>query len=297
MNLNDFQYIVTIAELKSFNAAAKALFMTQPSLSQRVKYIEGSYGIRIFDRNMSGVALTADGECFVEYAKKILSNNADLKSKLLYLQNSSVTSLRFGFSWVFDTPFFYNLFFRFCNEHPQIYFELMEQSSTDLQESLLSHKIDVALCYLPIKSDDLSYEIIYNDSFVLFPATNSRIAQTIQHRRLSPGAFIEPALLNDEPFSICSPGKLLNRYLNDIMETEHVSPDIHHTIRGVHFLYALAQNGIASTILYKSFFLSDLVKEPYYYLNSSVNNNLSLALVWRKDSHYRHLAKEFIHLI
>lgn len=297
MNLNDFQYIVTIAELKSFNAASKALFVTQPSLSQRVKYIENSYGIRIFERNMSGVALTADGECFVKHAQRILSNDADLKTELEYLRESARMTLRFGFSWVFDTPFFYNLFFRFCNEHPQIYFELMEQSSEDLQESLLSNKIDIALCYLPIHSKELSYQIIYNDSYVLMPASDSSLTAKIQQRNLSPGSFLEPALLNGETFSICSSGKRLHQYLTDVIEQEHISPNIRHMIRGVSLLYTLALNGLSSTILYKSYFLSDSVTAPYYYLDTSVNSNLSLALVWRRNSHYRHLAKEFIQLI
>ncbi len=64
MNINDFKYITTIAELGSYNAAAKALYMTQPSLTQRIKYIEQEYGITIFNRNHQGTTLTSEGKIF-----------------------------------------------------------------------------------------------------------------------------------------------------------------------------------------------------------------------------------------
>lgn len=61
MSIEDYRYIVTIANVGSFTNAAKKLFIARPSLSQRVKHIENIYGTEFFIRDSKGISLTAAG--------------------------------------------------------------------------------------------------------------------------------------------------------------------------------------------------------------------------------------------
>ena len=51
MNLKQAQYVKTIAECGSITAAAKKLFVSQPSLSQMLRQLEQETGLPIFDRS------------------------------------------------------------------------------------------------------------------------------------------------------------------------------------------------------------------------------------------------------
>lgn len=73
MNLAQMKYAVEIEKTRSISKAAENLFMAQPNLSRAVKELEEDLGIIIFNRNSKGISVTPDGEEFLSYAKKIIS--------------------------------------------------------------------------------------------------------------------------------------------------------------------------------------------------------------------------------
>lgn len=72
MNLLHLKYAVEVASTGSINKAANNLYVNQPNLSRAVKELEDSLGITIFERTTRGIKVTADGEEFLGYAKRIL---------------------------------------------------------------------------------------------------------------------------------------------------------------------------------------------------------------------------------
>lgn len=64
-----------IAKTGSLNKAAENLYMGQPNLSRAIKELESSLGITIFDRSAKGMVATAEGEEFLQYARKILATD------------------------------------------------------------------------------------------------------------------------------------------------------------------------------------------------------------------------------
>ncbi len=74
MNLLYLQYAVEIAKTGSINKAAENLYMGQPNLSRAIKELEASLGITIFARSSKGMVPTPQGEEFLHYAKKVLSD-------------------------------------------------------------------------------------------------------------------------------------------------------------------------------------------------------------------------------
>lgn len=83
MNLLHLKYAVMVEKTRSINKAAELLFMGQPNLSRAIKELEASLGIRIFKRTSKGIQLTAQGEEFMQYARRIVSQVEEVES--LYL--------------------------------------------------------------------------------------------------------------------------------------------------------------------------------------------------------------------
>lgn len=84
MTLQNLKYVITIAEHQSFSAAAKALFISQSTLSSAVKELEGEMGIRLFFRSNRGVSLTGDGEDFIRHAREIVEQAGHLEHRYEY---------------------------------------------------------------------------------------------------------------------------------------------------------------------------------------------------------------------
>lgn len=73
MNIVHLKYAVEIAKTQSISKAAENLYMGQPNLSRAIKELEESLGITIFNRTSKGISITPDGEEFLRYAKRIIS--------------------------------------------------------------------------------------------------------------------------------------------------------------------------------------------------------------------------------
>lgn len=90
MTLQQLHQVITIAESKSMNEAARKLFVSQPNLSSVVRELEEEAGITIFIRSNRGIVMTPEGEEFIGYAKQVVQQyhllekrymNSEMKKK------------------------------------------------------------------------------------------------------------------------------------------------------------------------------------------------------------------------
>ena len=61
MNIQQFNYILTLVKFKHFEAAADACFVAQSTLSTMINKFEDEIGIKIFNRKTKPVSVTAEG--------------------------------------------------------------------------------------------------------------------------------------------------------------------------------------------------------------------------------------------
>ena len=81
MTLQQIRYVIAVEQQGSFNEAAKALFVSQPSISAMVKDLETELGITIFQRSRQGVLLTTDGKEFLKYAYQMLDCESMIQNR------------------------------------------------------------------------------------------------------------------------------------------------------------------------------------------------------------------------
>ena len=71
------------AELSSFTGTAKALGLTQASVSQRVQTLERTLGRALFKRRGGRVMLTAAGQKLHDYARRILDLHGEARREVV----------------------------------------------------------------------------------------------------------------------------------------------------------------------------------------------------------------------
>ena len=72
MELRHIRYFKAVAEEKNFTRAAEKLAIAQPPLSRQIQDLEEELGTELFVRSPHKVALTEEGELFLQYATQIL---------------------------------------------------------------------------------------------------------------------------------------------------------------------------------------------------------------------------------
>ncbi len=144
MTLQQLRYVVTIADCGSMNEAAKQLFLSQPSLSETVKELEGEVGIDIFLRSNRGIVITPEGEEFLGYARQVIEQYELLNSK--YIQKNKKE--KFGVStqhYSFAVKAFVETVRKMGMEHYE--FAIHETTTFDVIENVRNFKSEIGVLY------------------------------------------------------------------------------------------------------------------------------------------------------
>lgn len=78
--LRQMQYLIAIADTGKFGDAARAVNVSQPSLSAQIAEMEAGLGVALVERSRRGAMLTPAGEELVRRARIILREVEDLKA-------------------------------------------------------------------------------------------------------------------------------------------------------------------------------------------------------------------------
>lgn len=79
MNIENIEAFIYICQLGSFNKAAEALYLTQPSVTARIQSLERDMNIQLFHRSGNQISLTEKGEYFYPHAQKIMQAYQEAK--------------------------------------------------------------------------------------------------------------------------------------------------------------------------------------------------------------------------
>ncbi len=177
MNLKQAQYIKTIAECGSLTAAAKKLFVSQPSLSQMLRQIEQEIGLPIFDRSVTPLHLSYAGEKYLQAAERMLAANKELEEQLREIKHEHSGRLRLGISATRAMQVLPLVLPIFTEEFPNVTLELTESGSGNLEKLLLEGKIDLAMAALESTSTAMTYELIEKETIGILAGRNSALAK------------------------------------------------------------------------------------------------------------------------
>ena len=179
MRLEQLQFVVTVAELKSIRQAADELYVTPQNISKSIHQLEDELKADIFNRSKTGMSLTAQGQLVYETALDILQrvdflSNAFLTAKDFPEQAKMNGTLRIlhGASL---SPIIYRLQRILINRYPNINNISTEQESNhidkflhDLTEDTIREFPYNMVFMSTFKLDDFFSQIIYNHFDVYF---------------------------------------------------------------------------------------------------------------------------------
>lgn len=82
MTIGQLTTFLIVARCKSLRLASEELFLSQPSISARIKALEKELSVTLFEREGRGTKLTDNGEKFILFARKMVRTYAKARSDL-----------------------------------------------------------------------------------------------------------------------------------------------------------------------------------------------------------------------
>ncbi len=179
MNMKQALYFKTIAKYGTITAAAKQLYISQPSLSQTLRQIEDEVGTPLFDRSTSPFHLTYAGERYLKAVEAMLEIDARLKAEIESIRHEDGGRLRLGISVTRAMQVLPDVIPIFSKEYPNVTLDLTETASANLEGLLQKGEVDLALAATEPSEVNITYELIEKESIGILAGKDCNIAGKI----------------------------------------------------------------------------------------------------------------------
>ena len=166
--LNGLKAFETAARSESFTRAAQELNVTQGAVSQQVKRLEATLGLKLFRRERQRLILTEAGRNYLVVIRDALDQIAVGTQRLLQRQESGVltisTSADFAAKWLV------NRLSRFAERHPDVDLRV---SATAPYADFARDDVDIAIRHGDGNWPGLDVQRLYSER--LFPVCSPRL--------------------------------------------------------------------------------------------------------------------------
>ena len=214
MRLAHLRSFFAVARHGGFTAGARALHVSQPTVTAQVRALEETYGIELFVRNGRRVALTAAGEALFAIAERIFEHEEEALALLRNTGELRAGRLRVGAVGPYHVM---EMLAAFRARHPAIELAVALGNSEQVVAGLLDRSTDVAVLAQYAHDARLHFVPFRSHRVVMFVPKTHRFAR----RRA-----IRLADLAKEPMIVREPGSTTRKALDDALRHAGVTPPI-----------------------------------------------------------------------
>ena len=292
MNLKQAHYIQTVAQEGGITAAAKKLHISQPSLSQMLKQVEGELGVALFDRSVSPFQLTYAGEKYMRAAEIMLRTNDQLEREITEIKNEDSGRLRLGISVQRAMQVLPLAMPWFTAQFPHVSLEITERGSADLEELVRNGEVDLALAALESVSSHLTYELIEREVTGILAGAKSRLAL-----HYPSGTAITLDMAAEDTFISLKEGHSIRLVQDTLFRRYALAPGILLETDSLEVARRVAL-GTGSCMLCSNIYVDDLVRQHgAFYPLRDYENHRHFYACYRKREHLPRYASGFIQIV
>lgn len=146
LDIDLLRSFAAVADTGSFTAAAELVARTQSAVSVQIRRLEDIVGKRVFERTSRSLALTAEGETLLGFARRMLELNDESLRRMT--EPPVAGALRLGITEYFVPSELPRILARFAAAYPEVQLEVRMGLSRDLREAVAEKQLDAALVRL-----------------------------------------------------------------------------------------------------------------------------------------------------
>ncbi len=294
MTLQKLKYLITIAEKGSITEAAKALYISQPSLSQMVKEIEKELNFTIFTRCRTGAKLTTEGMEFLGYARQVVQQMELLEGRYF---GSEAGKQRFCVSsqhYTFGANAFVELVKQFGQQRYE--FILNETQTYQVIADVRNRFSDLGILYLSDSNRQVMHKTLEENNLKFYELFTAKPHVFLWRKH--PLAKREKLSLEDlKPYprlSFVQGVYESSNYAEELFSSEDVEKNIKISDRAaiVNFMIGLNGYTISSGI-----FPKDLHGDEIHSIPLDAEETIHIGYILNKDRELSELGKIYVEAI
>lgn len=210
ITIQQLESLIHLVAERSFSRAARKMFLTQPSLTKHIKNLEDAVGVKVINRQNTGVTLTLQGRLLYEFAQKILGLREGVKEKISRSMEKESGTIDLIASTIPANYILPYILGDFNKKHPKIKVYIKTVNSEEALDMVLNKHAEIGFIGKKPLSGKINAEPIWKDRLV--------IAVSGTHRWSERGSITANELM-EEHFVIREKGSgtraILENYLKE----------------------------------------------------------------------------------
>jgi len=243
MDLKQLEAVLAIADHGSFSAAANALGTVQSNVSGRVARLERELDATLIDRSTG--ALTEEGRIVATRARRVLGELESILDDVVATRSDVTGVVRIGMIGTTGRWFIPRLVATLEERHPRIRLFITEGTTTILEPQLLSGHLEMAVVTVPIDTDELLAEPLFEEDLRLVLPNEHPLAVAFGKR----GEPTPLSALRDLPLLLPLEGTSLREKITNTLAPAGITPQPLIELDGLRTLASLVFDGYGPAIL------------------------------------------------
>ena len=246
MDIKEAKYVLAIAQYKSINKAAKALYISQPSLSKYLQNLEYRMGVKLFERMQNKYIPTYTGKRYITYAKKMIQIDNEWLNELNDIKNLKKGHLNLAVPVVLSSCLLPKTIALFHQKFPDIDINIYEMSHS-VEKSLEDQTdIDAVIYNVANFPKELDYEILgYSEITMVVHKDNPLVSKAVSKPEFK-YKWVDIDLVKNENFILLYDGQTTAKLLKDFFEENYFTPNVCMRTRSseVAIMMAIQKSGL-----------------------------------------------------
>ncbi len=286
MTLRHLRIFIAVSDWGSMTAAAKALFIAQPTVSQAVSELEDYYGIKLFDRLSKRLFITEKGTQLLSYARHLTALVNEMEQVMKKPDTSGM--IKIGASLTIGTYLLPKLVTEITKQYPFLQVKAITKNTQDIERLILQNSIDCAVLDGTVHSPDIIETAFMNDKLVLVCGRNHALYKVDSISQLE---------LNNLHFIVREQGSGTRELFENMMATREIKWQLAWECNGSDVLKSAAINGIGVAVISQKLVENELETGDLFSIKiDGIDLKRKFSVIYHKNKYLTGSMKAFINL-
>ncbi|HMN70348.1 MAG TPA: LysR substrate-binding domain-containing protein [Rhodoblastus sp.] len=240
VSLRQVTAFLAVADAGSFTRAAEQLKVAQPALSQAVRELESSLGLRLFDRTTRRVELTTAGREFRDAAVKIVSDLEFAVRNARDLAGRKRGRVVVAAPPLLAAAVLPQAIVEFSSQYPDVQIVVVDAPTTSIVDTVRSGGADCGIGTFPAGESGIQQIALMRDRLLLFCRADSPFAEA---------ASVRWSDLHRRPLVTLSPTSAIRRLVEIGFETAQIALTPAYEVHQIVTALSLVKAGLGVAVL------------------------------------------------
>lgn len=248
MEVKEAKYILAIAKYKSINKAAKALYISQPSLSKYLQNLEFRMNTKLFSHIHNEYVPTYIGKRYLHYAKKMVELENEWNAEYKDLMDVKKGQLNIAIPIVRSNCLIPDTVAEFHKKYPNVNVNIFEAAHSVERMLLEESEKDLAVYNVSTFPKNLEYQVIGRSEIVLVVHQDHPAILKAIKKEGYRHPWIDIRELESENFVLLYEQQTTGKVIQELFDSAGIKPNVWMRTRSSEVAISMASKNAGITL-------------------------------------------------